>query len=138
YMGLADWNAAIADFREYLRLRPGVLDSYAYERIADAQIALGQTGEALSSYEQAAGAERSLVPSLALREKIARIQLSQGNTNAAVTQYDAILAVAENAPYKAQIEFAAAQALLDRGDINNALMRMQRIFNNYPDTPQAL
>lgn len=138
YMGLADWNAAIADFREYLRLRPGVLDSYAYERIADSQIALGQTGEALSTYDQAAGAERSLVPTLALREKIARIQLSQGNTSAAVTQYDAILAVAENAPYKAQIELAAAQALLDQGDINNALMRMQRIFNNYPATPQAL
>ncbi len=138
YMGLADWNAAIGDFREYLRLSPGVADSYAYERIADAQIALGQQTEALDSYDQAVRAERSLVPALALREKIARIQLSQGRRDAAVAQYEAILTAAQNAPYRAQIELSAARVLLDKGDINNGLLRMQRVFNDYPDTPQAL
>jgi soluble lytic murein transglycosylase len=138
YMGLADWNAAIADFREYLRLRPGVADSYAHERIADAHIALGQNSEAMASYDQATQTQRSLELAMALREKIAQIYLTFGDVDAAVAQYDAILAEAENDAYRAVIELAAAQAQLGKGDLNNALLRMQRIFNDYPDTPQAL
>ena len=46
-LGLSQWGAAIADLQQYLALRPSLIDSYVYERIADAQIALGQTEGAL-------------------------------------------------------------------------------------------
>lgn len=138
YMGLSNWAAAIADFQRYLQLRPGVIDSYAQERIGDAHLALGQQSEALTSYELATQANRSLVPALALREKVAQIYLNSGNRPGAIAQYDAILGVAVNAPYRASIEFTAAKTLVDAGDLTNGIARMQRIFNTYTETPQAL
>ncbi|MCU0499533.1 MAG: tetratricopeptide repeat protein [Anaerolineae bacterium] len=138
YLGLNNWTAAISDFEAYLRLRPNVIDSYAYERIADAQLALGQYDQALVSYDLAINAGRTTVPQVALREKVAQIQLSGGNTSAAIAQYDAILAVAQNAPYRATIEYRAAEALLDGGQGDAALTRMRRIVETYPGTPEAL
>jgi soluble lytic murein transglycosylase len=47
------------------------------------------------------------------------------------------LSVARNAPYRASIEYAAAQAVIDSGDQGNAIARMRAIFENYPDRPEA-
>ena len=78
YLGLSQWQLAIDDFQQYLTLRPGLIDSYAYERIADAQIALSQTEDALANYELAVNAKRSIVPLLVLREKLAQIYINIG------------------------------------------------------------
>lgn len=137
YMGLSQWQAAITDFQQYLAVRPGLIDSYAYERIGDAQIALDQFDAAFVSYEQATAANRSLVPQLALREKVARVYLLAGQVEQALAQYDAILAVAENEPYLAQIEFAAGQALLDAGNTDSGIARMRRIFLQYETRSEA-
>ncbi|MDX1993629.1 MAG: tetratricopeptide repeat protein [bacterium] len=137
YLGLSEWQLALDDFRQYLALRPGLVDSYAYERIGDAQVALGALPDALNSYTAAADAGRSLAPGLALREKVARVYLTSGQIEQAVAQYDAILAVAENAPYRAQIEYAAASALLEGGQTELGLNRMQRVMDEYPATAQA-
>ncbi len=138
YMGLGRWVEAINDYSFYLENRPGLLDSYVRERIADALLALGQTDAALSNYMQAADAARSLVPQLALRERVAQVLIGAGRIAEGIEQYDAILAVAENAPYRAQIDFAAAQTLLiNAGDIENGMIRMQRVFETYPTTTQA-
>ncbi|MGQ9889164.1 MAG: lytic transglycosylase domain-containing protein [Aggregatilineales bacterium] len=137
YLGLSRWDEAIADFRQYLTLRPGLIDSYAYERIGDAQLALGQTADALASYGQAVAASRTLVPQLALREKVAQVYLNAGQAAEAVAQYDAILEAARNAPYRASIEFAAAQAELSAADPVPGLDRLQRIVEAYPSAPQA-
>ena len=101
YLGLSLWQEAINDFQQYLAVRPGLIDSYAYERIADAQIALGQTDSALANYELAINAKRSLVPLLILREKLAQIYINLLRPTDAVAQYDAILSVAKNTPYRA-------------------------------------
>lgn len=137
YLGLSMWEAAIADFQQYLVLRPGVIDSYVYERIADAQLALGQTEAALNSYGLALEASRSLVPQLALRERVASIYLNLNRVAEAVAQYDAILEVARNAPYRANMDYQAARALVDSGDLENGLARMRRVFNEYSETPTA-
>jgi len=137
YLGLSQWQPAVDDFQQYLSLRPGLIDSYAYERIADAQIALGQTDQALQNYELAINARRSLVPLLVLREKLAQIYINLGRRTDAVTQYDAILSVAQNTPYRANISFTAAKTLLDGGDTENGLSRMNTVFTNYPNTSTA-
>lgn len=137
YLGVSQWQLAIADFQQYLALRPQLVDSYAYERIGDAQLALGQTEPALASYQQAVEANRSLVPLLILREKLAQILSSVGQVDAAVAQYDAILAVARNAGYRASIELAAANVLLAAGRQAEALTRAQRIFNSFTETASA-
>lgn len=137
HLGLSQWSEAIADFQRYLAMRPGLIDSYAYERIADAQLALGRTDESLASYAQAVAGNRTLVPLLALRERVAQVYRSVGQTANAVAQYDAILAVAQNAPYRATIELAAAQTLLDGGDTENGLARLRTVLEDYPETNAA-
>lgn len=137
-MGLSRWTEAINDFREYLRLRPNVIDSYVYERIGDSYIAINFFNEALTAYDQAANASRPANDTAQLREKIAQIRITAGDTTGAVAQYDAILSFAQNNAYRASIELAAARLLVNSGDLENGLSRMQRIFNNYPDQPAAL
>jgi soluble lytic murein transglycosylase len=139
YLGLSLWEQALADFQTYMTLRPGVLDSYALERSADALLALGRQEEALDTYKRAATASRSNVPLAALRERVAQIYLATNRYVEALEQYDAILTFAENNAYRALIEFAAANTALaaEGGSGENGNSRMAAIFNTYPDTPQA-
>ncbi len=136
-LGLSQWAAAISDLRQYLALRPGLIDSYVYERIADAQVALGENEAALRNYALAIDAGRSLVPSLILREKLAQIYSNLGRWSEAVSQYDAILAVARNAPYRASISYSAAHALLNGGDRQGGIERLAAIVSSYAGTATA-
>lgn len=137
YMGLLEWTAAISDFTEYLRLRPGIIDSYAYERIGDSYLALGQPDLALQNYRAASEATRSLVPLLQLRERLAATYSNQGNYTEAVAQYDAILAVAQNTAYRAGIEYQAALAEINGGLTDRGYARMQAVTTLYPSTNGA-
>lgn len=136
-LGLSLWQPAIDDLRQYLALRPGLIDSYAYERIADAQIALGEVAVALETYALATQALRSVVPLLALREKVAQIYINLGYPAQAVDQYDAVLAVARNQPYRAHIALSAARALLQGDDTALAVSRLQAVAADYPGTATA-
>jgi soluble lytic murein transglycosylase len=137
-MGLNDWAGAIADYQAYLYLKPGVIDSYLYERIADCYLVLGQTDQALATYSQSLDAPRPLVSQLQLREKVAQINRSLGNTEGAVAQYQAILAVAQNNSYRASIEFMLAQALLEGGQTDAAYEQLNHVFLTYPRSYEAL
>lgn len=137
YLGLSMWDQAISDFRAYMQLEPGMLDSYALERIADAQLAQGLLETALESYEAAAEASRSLAPQVGLRSRIAQIYLANGRPADAVAQYDAILEVARIPAYRAGIELLAARAEADAGEGEQSMERMERIFTTYPDRPEA-
>ena len=120
-----------------MAIRPGLIDSYVYERVADAQLALGQTDSALDNYNLATQANRSLIPQLVLREKLADIFDGLGRPDDALAQYDAILAVAQNAPYRAQMEYGAAQVLLNNAQTDLGISRMQTVFNTYQGTSTA-
>lgn len=137
YLGLSQWDEAIADFEAHLALRPGLIDSYAYERIGDAQVALNQTDAALDSYGKAAEASRETNALLALRERVAQINASAERTAEAIAQYDAILEVAQSPMYRASIALLAAQTVMDSGDVQGGLVRMNQIFINYSEQPQA-
>lgn len=137
-MGQNDWAGAIADFQTYLSLRPGIIDSYVYERIADAQLAAGQQSDALASYDQALGAERSLVSELQLREKVAQVNRSAGNTGGAVAQYQMILDKAQNPLYRATVEYYLGQTWFEAGETNAAYVQFERVFMNYPGSYEAL
>lgn len=133
-LGLSRWNDAISDFQTYLSLRPGLIDSYAYERIGDAQLALGQTDSAIASYNQAAGDESR---GLAVRERLAQVTAAAGRTADAVTQYDALLKAATSEADGAEIALQSARLVVAAGDMQNGLVRMMQIFNNYPTQPEA-
>ncbi len=136
-LGQGQWVAAIADFEQYLALRPGVIDSYVYERIADAYLAQFLFSQALETYERAIQAGRGLVPLLALREKVAQVYLNTGQYAAAVAQYDAILEVAQNPGYRAEIMFLAAQALEAGDQTAEARERYRQIMTAAPTTDYA-
>lgn len=137
YLGLSQWQNAINDYQQYLILRPGIIDSYVYERIGDAQINLDQFDAALTSYDLATNASRSRVPQAVFMEKVARLHRLNGNVDLAVAQYDGILSFAENTGYRATIEFEAAMTLLETGDLARASIRLERIFNEYETQPEA-
>ncbi|GAB4313700.1 MAG: transglycosylase SLT domain-containing protein [Phototrophicales bacterium] len=137
YLGLSRWQDAIDDFEQYLTLRPGVIDSYAYERIGDAYVNLGQMDNAMQSYQLATQSDRSAVPQAALHEEVARRYRSMGLYDLAVAEYDAILAFAQNVPYRASIDYLAAQTWIEAGDLNRALLRLEHVFNTYEDRPEA-
>jgi soluble lytic murein transglycosylase len=137
YLGLGQWGLAINDFNTYLALRPGIIDSYVYERIGDAYLALNQPAQSLDAYAQAADATRESASLAALRERVAAGYLNNGQPLLAVAQYDAILAVAQNSFYRASIEYQAAQVLIGMGDIAGGYTRLQRLVNDYPLSWQA-
>jgi soluble lytic murein transglycosylase len=136
-LGSARWNEAINDYQAYLGARPGLIDSYVHERIGDAQLALGTSEAALASYNAALSTPRGIVPTLQLREKLAKVYAASGQISQAVRQYDTILAAARNAPYRAGIAYEAARLLLDSGDTPTALARMQGVFEEFPNQPEA-
>ncbi len=136
-MGLNDWAGAITDFQAYLSQRPGVIDSYVYERIGDSQLALGQTDAALKSYDQAIASERYFVGSLQLKEKVASIDRNLQQPDAAIAQYQAILQVAQNAGYKATIEFDIGQTLFEAGRYDDAYKQFDHVFMTYPNSFEA-
>jgi soluble lytic murein transglycosylase len=137
YLGLGDWSRAIPDFERYLALKPGVIDSYAYERIGDAYLNLGQPDQALAAYDSATQYARLLPAKMALREKLAAGYINLGDLNDAIAQYDAILSEARNGGYRANIELQAARLELQLGLTEQGYARMQGLIDLYPTTSAA-
>ncbi|NJL93504.1 MAG: tetratricopeptide repeat protein [Anaerolineae bacterium] len=137
HLGLGNWEAAIADLQTYLERRPGIIDSYALERIGDAQMNLGQITAALDTYKRAAEASRTLEAQLALREKVATAYLNAGLVTEAIAQYDAILTEAQNAPYRANIEYQAARLEINSGQAERGVARLRAMLELYPTTRGA-
>jgi len=137
FLGLGEWQNAINDFNQYLEMRPGVIDSYAQERIGDAYLALNNPEQSLAAYARAADATRALAPLFELRERVAVGYLNAGQPDQAIAQYDAILAEAQNGGYIAGIQLQAAQVLIDQGDAANGYRRLETLVNDYPSTYSA-
>src|SRR5258708_5919138 len=137
YLGLSQWSNAISDFQVYLQKRPGLIDSYAYERIGDAYLALNDSNSALANYTLAVTAGRGLLPMLTLREKVAQAYLNVNDVKAAMAQYDGILAIAKDPAYKSGIALTAANLAARSGDSAGAYSRYQQILSTYPDSQEA-
>ncbi len=137
YLGLSQWTEAIPDFERYLALKPGVIDSYAYERIGDAYVNLGQSAEALAAYQRAVDNARDLASKLALRERLALTYLQNNQPTEAIAQYDAILSEARNGVYRANIEYQAALVEIENGLSEPGYARLQAMLQLYPTTPGA-
>ena len=131
---LGQWKLAIVDYQEYIARGNNLLASYSWEKIADAYRNMGEHSKAIQHYLLALQHPRSLIPTLILREKLAEIHSQAGEYSMAVAQYEEILSVARNAPYRAEMEYYAAQATLEGGNLKNGLERMLAITRQYPET----
>ena len=136
-LGVGDWAGGIADYQAYLSQRPGLADSYVYERIGDANIALGQTDQAIAAYEQAIVAGRDLSSLVDLRERAAQVHLNAGNAQGAIDQYNAILNVARIPAYRAKIDLLLADAYFAAGDGTAGNNQLLYVANTYPSYQQS-
>ena len=136
-VGLGNWTEAVADYAAWMQLRPGVIDSYALERIGDAQLAAGQGEAALASYSAATEGARAHGEGRRMHQKLAEALLAAGRAAEAAEQYGAILARAEDDDFRADMRLARARATLAAGDEALALARMKTLFEEQPGSPAA-
>ncbi|MBN1285918.1 MAG: tetratricopeptide repeat protein [Anaerolineae bacterium] len=137
YYELGRLDPAIADYRRYLALRPGLIDSYVYARIAELQAALGRWDEALASYLAAIDAGREPEGLQALREEVAALDLARQDYAAAAAQYEAILAAARDRDYRAGVMYRLAEARLALDDQAAAYALLSRLVEEFAETPPA-
>jgi len=137
-LGQGDYAAAITDLQTYQSLRPGIIDSYVYERTADAFYALGQFEEGFREYAKATEAPRHRVGNAVLREKVAARYREQANYDRAIEEYEAILSFAQNENYRGSIEFLIAQTLFEAQRNDEAYEKLNEVFLNYPNNVEAL
>ncbi|MEO8609381.1 MAG: transglycosylase SLT domain-containing protein [Chloroflexota bacterium] len=140
---------AFADYQQAIALKPGVLDSYLYERMASLD-----TDQSVHYLRLAAEAARQPEGKFALYEELAEVYLLVGSPTTALAQYNALLSEIDaylatlsgiqgaefdkDGSLRARIEFSAAniEIRLDQRDAGYA--RLQRIITNYDKTPSAL
>lgn len=140
---------ALVDYQQAIALKPGVLDSYLYERMASLD-----PDQSVYYLRLAAEAPRQQEGAFAVRDKLAQIYLLVGNSGAALAQYnallgeiDAYLRMLEAVPgaefdkeggLRARIEEAAAEIEIDSDQLSAGYARLQKIISTYPGTASAL
>ena len=122
---------AVADYRQYLALRSGRIDSYVEEQIGDALRAAGQPLEAIPEY-QAAIAAPHLGGDLSLDVKIGRAYMQGKDYQHALQAFDLVAATATDDATKASMNLLAGQVLEAEGDTQGAYARYLDSVNKYP------
>ncbi|MBM4421866.1 MAG: tetratricopeptide repeat protein [Chloroflexi bacterium] len=130
------WGVAIQNYQQYLALRPGVIDSYVWERIARCYLEWGDYPNAIAAYEQAILGNRAggLTP---LVEKKAEALRVVGDYDGAVALYDLVAVSTDSHLTLARMDILRGQVELLRGNIEPAYTYFQHAVENYPDTFDA-
>ncbi len=123
---------AISDYRQALTLKPGLIDSYLYERMS-----LADGGVTVAYLQQAAESPRYLAGQFALRDQLAQTYLNANDPANALKQYEAILAAAQKPAYKADVQVEAAKTEIKAGKTAAAYTRLNGVLTDAPDTPAA-
>lgn len=134
--GQGQYTAAIAAYWPFLEAYPWMAE-VVQTRIAEAYRALGDTDSAAAAYQRAAEASTDTVARLILLEDLAETYSSGGKYTQAVQVYDEILAVAQNAGYRAQMQYLAGQALASAGDLPGASDRWRAATTEAPENRSA-
>ncbi len=140
---------ALADYQQAQALKPGLLDSYLYERMAE--LAPDQSAYYLRLATEAA---REPEGKFALREKLAQVYELVGSPDSALAEYDTLLQEIDgyltivngidgadfdtDGSLRAHIELAAAEIDLQSGREDEAYARLQTIITNYQQSNSAL
>ncbi len=133
----SDWDKALVRYRQYLALRPGLIDSYVQARIAESAAALGDNEASIAAWRAAIDAPRSDAGG-DLREALALALTRAGDRDGALAQYDAIVAGADPGWRKARALVLAGQTLATAGDLEGAHARYLQAVADYPAAPITL
>ncbi|NDJ75511.1 MAG: tetratricopeptide repeat protein [Chloroflexi bacterium] len=148
YTQFGQWQAAIDDYATYYNLRPGIIDSYVFERMADAYFNLGDTGSAQDYFIRAAAAPRVVPENLwvytTLQDRAAVLYANAGQYDAAVALYDNQLFSTTDDDNSAYIIYQSAKLLEEyaqlTGDttlLSQAYPRYERLVDEYPTSYYA-
>jgi soluble lytic murein transglycosylase len=118
-------------YLNYLALRPGVIDSYAYELRADALAAAGKYAEAITDYQAASQAPRA-ARDFSLDIKTARAYAYSGDYSTAIIGYQDIYQRSSNDYTKAQMDLYIGQAYTALGQDEQAYTAYLDAVTNYP------
>jgi soluble lytic murein transglycosylase len=130
YLILERYDEAEQAYRNYLQLRPGLLDHYTQTRRGNALRASGKPLEAIEAYQ--AAIEAGTNDPIPLQLQIAQAYTASGNPQTALILYDEIEAATNNDYVKAQVYLLAGQAYMRMGDSAAAYEKWQFTVNNYP------
>ncbi|MEK7277413.1 MAG: transglycosylase SLT domain-containing protein, partial [Chloroflexota bacterium] len=127
------WGAAIQNYQQYLALKPGVIDSYVWERIGRCYDEWGDYTAAAEAYGTATLADRSggLAP---LVERKAEALHAAGDLAGAIALYDLVANATESRLTLARMDLLRGRAELARGNTQAAYAYFQHIVDNYPET----
>ena len=131
FLGLGQPEQAAADYAAYLEQRPGVLDGYVEEWLADALRLAGRPLEAVGHYQNAIAAQ-GITDALSLLIKIGRCYLEAGEFELALTQFDSVYAQTSDPGTRASMNLLAGEALEGLGQFDGAFSRYLDSVNNYP------
>lgn len=132
YEELGALDLAVSAYQEYLRLRPGRIDSYVEERIGDALRRAGAPADSISHYQSAQISPR-LGGTLGLDIKIGHAYLESGQAARAIEMFDRVYRETGDSATKATMNLLAGRALESLGDTQAAYSRYMDSVLNYPD-----
>ena len=131
YMSLERYPEAAQAYRDYLSRRPGIIDTYAQERLGDALTAAGNYTDAITAYRAAFNAPH-LGDGESLEVKIAKAYAGSGDSATALSMYSSIAAASTNDYVKAQMDYLSGQLYKSLGQTDQAYQAYQDAVNNYP------
>ncbi|MBI3241546.1 MAG: transglycosylase SLT domain-containing protein [Chloroflexi bacterium] len=132
------WNVAIQNYGQYLALRPGVIDSYVWERIGRCYLESGDYVPAANAYEQAILAERAGGLNDLVERKAEALQ-AQGDLVGALALYDLVAnsVSADSTLTLARMDILRGRLNLQLGNTETAYTFFQHAVDNYPQTFDA-
>ena len=135
-IGAGRYGEAIAAYQQALTSYPQ-LASLVQPRIAAAYAGLGDSNNAAVAYRAAVDASTETVQKVLMLEALASTYSIAGRYTEAVDAYEEILAIAQNAGYRAQIQYQAGEVLALAGDESSAIGRWRAATAEAPATDYA-
>jgi soluble lytic murein transglycosylase len=131
YSNLGRYTEAAVEYDEFLRLRPGEIDSAVQDLKGDALSAAGDFIGAINAYLAA-----MQLPHLGdndhLNAKLAGAYLDSGNPEIAIQIYQQVFDSTSNDYTKAQMDFLIGQIYYQQGNREAAYQRFQHAVENFP------
>jgi len=120
-----------AAYKNYLALRPGLIDQYTLDLYGDELAATGQLAEALIAYRSALQAAGMLDP-LQIQMKIARSHAALADYETALGVYQVIFNQTQSDYTKAQVDLLSGQIYMAIGQPEQAYAAYLDAVNNFP------
>ena len=136
YSALGRHAEAAEAYKNYLALRPGLVDGYVLDLIGDELLAAGDIAGAIQQY-RAALQNPSLTNSLLIEIKIAQGHAALLDYETALGMYQDIYNRAQTEYTKSQMDYLMAQAFLALGQNEQAYAAYQDEVSKFPSTNTA-